>query len=69
MNLKINYQVVDSVKNIIPNINDHIVFDTETTGLETHNPETKIIGVGLTWAPGQSAYLDLNTECDRKPKN
>ena len=68
MNLKINYQVVDSVKNIIPNINDHIVFDTETTGLETHNPETKIIGVGLTWAPGQSAYLDLNTECDRKLK-
>lgn len=68
MNLKINYQTINSVKEITNKIGDHVVFDTETTGLETHNPETKIIGLGLCWAPGEAAYIPLIEDSDRKLK-
>lgn len=68
MNLAINYQIVDSVEKIIDNIDDHVVFDTETTGLETHNPNIQLIGLGLCWAPGNAAYLSLITDSDRKLK-
>lgn len=68
MNLTINYQIVDSVKEIVNNIKNHVVFDTETTGLETHNPNIKLIGLGLCWSPGNAAYISLVEDSDRKLK-
>jgi len=56
----LDYKIVRSIDEVYEEILSPCVVDLETTGLQTHYSDTKIVGVGLTWREGQAVYVALN---------
>lgn len=60
----VDYRIIRSFKDL-PGIEEELVVDLETTSLETHSKENRILGIGLCWAEGKAYYLDLH---DKPPE-
>ena len=47
----LKYHILDSL-NDVPDHEGELVFDLETTSLDTHNEKTRIVTIGLCWEEG-----------------
>lgn len=61
--MKVDYRIVDSIRDI-PDIGETVVFDLETSSVQTHNENNRIVGVGLAWEEGKAYYIPFNKWVD-----
>ena len=55
----LKYHILDTLDDV-PNYEGELVFDLETTSLNTHNEKTRIVTIGLCWEEGEAWSVMLN---------
>lgn len=57
-----DYRYVEDISFLLENPPELVAFDTETTGLDTHDPNVKVLVVQLTWKNNQAIVLPVDRQ-------